>query len=260
MIDQDDSVRLSPSEKEVLLYILKNGQTYAYYLSHKAKILNTEKTASEALNHLLTKDLLEKKDAGQERKRKEYYLTLKGLCTALLYSAESEDVWHKIEGIIDRWGYLLPLFKKFSLFKKHGLEKYFKETLIHEARLYVLFHGRWLRGNAINIENDFIERSMHRADADFMMKWNRVLHEDAGLRRRAKWLLESHKKMTETHLQEYAERISRVFPKLETPNPDWDELRKIEDSLSGAHIDDSGLVLVNGNEVRYKSSNESTAL
>jgi predicted transcriptional regulator len=257
--DQDDSVRLSPSEKQVLLYILKNGPTYAYHLSHKGKVLNTEKTASEALNHLLNKDLLEKKAIGQERKRKDYYLTLKGLCAALLYSAESDDVWQKIESIIDKWGYLLPLFKKFSLFKVHGLEKYFKETLIHEARLFVLFHDPLFRGNANNVENNFIKRSMHRADADFMVKWDRVLYEDAGLRRRTKWLLEQHKQMMEAYLQEYTERLSQVFPKLETSNPDRAELRKIENSLSGAHMDDSGLVLVNG-VIRYKSSNESIAL
>jgi DNA-binding PadR family transcriptional regulator len=252
----DESVRLSPSEKEALLFILKKGPTYAYNLSHnKTRLFNTEKTANTALNSLSRKSLLEKKDAEKERNRKYYYLTLKGLCTAMICSTESDEVWQEIESIIDRWGHLLPLFKKFYLFKKYGLEDYFKESFIQEARLSVLFQGLWLKNNADNILNDFIKRSMHRADADFMVKWNRVLHEDAELMQRTKWHLELEKRMKEQYLEELTERLSQVFPKLEQPNPDWDAIRLIELNLQQAHICDSGLVLVNG-KVYYKTSND----
>lgn len=236
MIDPDDSIRLSPSEKTALLYILEKGPTYAYNLSHnKTRLFNTEKTANTALNGLSRKGLLEKKNTSKERGRKDYYLTLKGLCTALVYSAESDEIRQKIENIFDRWNHLLPLLKKFSLFKKHGLEDYFKETLNQETKIFVFYHGRWLSNNARNIEDDFIERSMHQADAGFMMKWNRVLQEDSELRQKTKCRLEMDMKMEEQRLSEYIERLSKVFPKLELLNPDWDEICKIELKLQKAH-------------------------
>jgi DNA-binding PadR family transcriptional regulator len=240
--------KLSPSEQKALRYIAENGPTYAYNLaralSHlKTKLFDTEKTANIALNSLAREELLEKKETGQNRTRKDYYLTLKGLCYALhyLYFSNSEKFYAEIENIINRWGHLLPLLKKYELFKKHNLEGYFKETLIGEATKVVAFQGLWLKDNADHILEDFIERSMRKSDAEFMMKWNHILFDDVELRQRTKWYLELEKEMKEQYLEELTERLSQVFPKLECPNPDWNELQLIEDKLAGAHICDSGI-------------------
>jgi DNA-binding PadR family transcriptional regulator len=249
---------LSPSEELALLYILKNGPTYAYYLSHKKKkILGTEKTANTALNRLAHRGLLEKKKTDDKRKRKDYYLTLKGLCTAFSYFTGQNENWKKIENITDKWGHLLPLLNKFNLFKKYDLEDYFKKSLIQEASNYVIIQATRQKDDAEYILNSFIQRSMHRANADYMVKWNRVLHEDAELRQKTKWRLELDAKMTEQHLGELTRRLSQVFPKLEQQNPDWDAIRLVELNLQQANIGDSGLVF-NSSERQSKPSNDKT--
>lgn len=232
--------KLSPSEHKTLLHIIKSGPTYAYQLSHSKELVGTEKTANITLNRLARECLLEKREANQERGRKDYYLTLKGLCMAFAVS-EIDGIWVKIENIIERWWHLLPLLKKYNLFKKYDLDDYFKNTIVHEARKVALFEGEWLKDDADHILEDFIEQSMHKADADFMMKWNRVLFDDVELRQKTKWRLELEKEMKEQYLEELTERLSQVFPKLECPNPDWNELQLIEDKLAGAHICDSGI-------------------
>jgi DNA-binding MarR family transcriptional regulator len=266
MSKNNSSIHLSPSEKTALRCILENGPTYAYHLSHTTpKILETEKTANTALNSLSRKGLLEKKGTEGERDRKDYYLTLKGLCAILAFPTTSDEIWTRIESVIEKWGHLLPLLKKLYLFKKHDLEEHFKDSLIKTSRYFIETTeptSKYFIGNTEPIyfgrfDIDLIERSMHRADAVFMMKWNRVLHEDAELRQKTKWHLELEKRMKEQYLEEFTGRLSQVFPKLEQPNPDWDAIRLIELNLQRAHICDSGLVLVNGKiYYNYQTSND----
>lgn len=256
MSKNNSSIHLSPSEEKALRYILKTGPTYAYHLSHgKTKKFNTEKTANIALNSLSRKGLLEKKGIEGERNRKDYYLTSKGMCAVLTFSTELDEFWVKIESIIEKWGSLLPILSKWHLFKKHGLEDYFKDILKRAALISItpeLTVGSWnsqtqsyesipepAENFNYKLEMYLIEESIsigYSGDADFMMKWNRVLHEDADLRKKTKILLERNVRMREQYLTDWKERLSAVFPELERSDPDWDGIRAIELNLQRAHI------------------------
>jgi len=255
MSKNNSSIHLSPSEETALSYILKNGPTYAYHLGDKkTKVFNTEKTANTALNSLSRKGLLEKKGVEGERDRKDYYLTSKGICAVLTFSTELEGFWMRIESIIEKWGSLLPILSKWNLFKKHGLEDYFEDILKRAALILItpgLTVGSWNPqtqshepvpepGGNFNykLEMCLIEKSVsigYSGDADFMMKWNRVLHEDADLRKKTRILLERNVRMREQYLADWKERLSAVFPELERSNPDWDGIRTIELKLQRAH-------------------------
>lgn len=228
MINPKEYLRLSPSEKKALLHILIEGSNYAYYLSCKNGIFNTEKTANTALNHLARQSLLEKRVVKKKRVRNYYHLTLKGLCTALVFFDDPNEIWVKIENITKRWGHLFPLLKKHHLFRSHGLEDYFQQTLLNVVREYVLFHGHWHPNNATNMENSFIQKFIRQTEADFMMKWNHVLHEDSELRQKTKLFLEREKKKMEQDLEKFTDRLDLVFPRLGEAEPDWEKIKQLE--------------------------------
>lgn len=237
MSKPDVSNHLTPSEKEALFYIIENGPTYAYYLGDKkAKVFKTEKTANTSLNNLAKKGLLEKKETKDQRDKKNYYLTLKGVFRFFDNSDVSDKIWEKMDIIIAHWGHLLPLLKKFYLFKEHGLEEEMRSFLIRASNIFANDIEMGLLRGSNDVTSYLIESSMHRADADFMLKWNKVLCEDKELRDKTKSHLLWDSESLRCRLTEIETRLCEIFPELESSNPDWNKIHETELNLQRAHI------------------------
>ena len=264
--NHDESTHLSPSEKKALYYILENGPTYAYYLSHATpKILETEKTANIALNSLSRKGLLKKRAGNGVREKKIYSLTLKGLCKALADSASTDKIWENFENVIANNGSLIPVLAKFEVFKKHNLHEDFKQRLRKAAIDTV--NQRYMLGITgatgdpywglshlmgvfisdllafINFKIDLKIKYTHAAfgagekrqhEDDLRLSWAQVLREDDYLRQLAKDYTEQRLNELDTELEIQKARIS-ILQSLESDEPDWEAIRSGESGCEKAN-------------------------
>lgn len=225
---------LPDRKKKVLLFFAEKGEANSYKVSEDCKMqYSTTHSSVKALEKEGFVRLKSEKINEKGVTAKVYTLTLKGLCKAFTVS---DALWLKIDVIIDRWSGLLPVLTKFSVFKKHGLEAFFKKSLKTDSSLIAFSEQIHF---ASYLKQGLIDRATAigtSGNADFMMKWNRVLHEDPELRQITKLHLELEKRMKEQYLEDITKRLSQVFPKLEQPNPDWDAIRAIELNLQRAHI------------------------
>jgi DNA-binding PadR family transcriptional regulator len=236
MNSTNNTRNLSVSEMKALKYIILNGPTYSYELSHnKLKIFGTEKTANITLNKLARQNLLQKTENKQARSRKYYDLTLKGLCAALALFPATDVIWADLERTSEKWGKILPFLNKFNIFKKYDLQDFFKRNLQHVARKFVFFHGfYWVSGKPKKIELEFIAQLLHQCDeAEFMNKWNHILRDDSELMAITIEVLEVEKGRMEKELEKYGKRLNEIIPELKKSNPDWDRINSIESDLVG---------------------------
>ena len=227
---------LSISEMKALKYIILNGPTYSYELSHnKSKIFETEKTANITLNKLARQNLLQKTENKQARSRKYYDLTLKGLCTALALSPTTDVIWADLERTSEKWEKILPFLNKVYIFKKYDLQDFFKRNLQHLVKKFVFFHGFfWLSGKPKKIELEFIAQLLHKCDeAELMNKWNHILRDDSELMGKTIEVLEVEKRRMKKELEKYEKRLNEIIPELKKSNPDWDRINFIEADLVG---------------------------
>ena len=233
---------ISPSEEKILIHIFEKGPTHAYHLWHNKKIDNkkivsTEKTAITALHSLAQKGLLEKKEViVKARLRKQYTLTLKGLCTALCRFSFPACQIIDFDKTATRWGYLLPILKTFPIFNRWKLEAFFEETLLSALKWQAVEQGLFVPENIEEISTLFFKYVMRQQDADLMVKWNHILSEEVDLRSKAKEYFEMRKRVVEQELREYAERLDSVFPEFERSKPDWVKIRKIEETIVSRRI------------------------
>jgi len=234
------SAHLTPSEVKALYYIIDHGPTYAYYLSNTTEIIGTEKTANIALNNLARKGFLQKKAKGggktNIRWRQMYFLTLKGLCRALVDSEKIRlQFRQQPDSFTKKWSGLLPFLNKYALFKKHGLERFFREQIMDHARQFS--SGKINPNYTDALENRVIvDAEAQTWKADFLQKWDKVLFEDSDLRKKALHRVKQEVGISRAYVTDAEIRLSKIFPELERPDPDWEEINKVERGLDRKYI------------------------
>jgi hypothetical protein len=146
---------------------------------------------------------------------------------------------------VEKWGCLFPILKKFHLFKKHGLALIFKEEVKLELAAYFdKIQKEEKKGkqwppsefNCGELELNIIARFSRQLDSEVLLKWDHILCEDEELRRVTKSFLEEQRIYARIDLLEFDGKLDKVLPLLEKVNPDWEEIRKVEESLHKAYF------------------------
>lgn len=94
---------MSRTQRKALLYIAENGAATGYNLLNQGPLNSC--TAYKAPKSLVKKGMLRLEEKGKTRaglRKKEYHLTLLGLCTALRLGG----FWDKVDEVVERWKYL----------------------------------------------------------------------------------------------------------------------------------------------------------
>jgi predicted transcriptional regulator len=223
---------LTDSERTALRYILENGPAHGYRV-YKESGLKTNKTVYTALRALTEKGLLEKKSA-EEKPRpgqpmQNYYLTLTGLSVGLSISDKS---WKKIDSIAYRWEHLFPfVFKRWSLFKKHGLAEEVKKALEWSMEVHAMdwrYGHKWVDGGKAIIEERFIRRMVNPSrPIEVRMRWHKVLHSDEELRERLKDYHKNELSISQAFVEQQKIKV-KIIAMLQEPEPDLEEIKKLE--------------------------------
>ncbi len=109
-------IDLINSEREILLYLATNGPAFGGQMSKSTGL--SSRTVSTAPRGLEKKGLVSHSITHESRAKKEYSLTILGLCHALYFIRAEER-----NPIIERWADLLPLvFGKWESFVSAGFK------------------------------------------------------------------------------------------------------------------------------------------
>ena len=223
---------LTDSERTALRYILENGPAHGYRV-YKESGLRTDKTVYTALKALKEKGLLEKKPAEEKRRpgqpMQNYYLTLTGLSVGL---SISDKPWKRMDSLVCRWEDLFPfVFKRWSLFKKHGLTEEVMKALEWVMEIPAM---DWRYGHSwVDLERASMEETFVSSMADLprpveaKMNWLRLLHSDEKLRRRVEDYHKEQLEVNEAFVKQQKDKV-KIIAMLQEPEPDWEGIRKLE--------------------------------
>jgi len=170
------------------------------------------------------------------KEKKIYSATLKGLCKALVDSEKIRlQFLQQPDSFIKKWSDLFPFLNKYALFKKHGLERFFREQIMDHARQFS--SGKINPNYTDALENRVIvDAEAQTWKADFLQKWDKVLFEDSDLRKKALHRVKQKVGMSRAYVTDAEIRLSKIFPELERPDPDWEEINKVERGLDRKYI------------------------
>ncbi len=223
---------LMNSERTALRYILQHGPAHGYQV-YKKSDLKTDKTTYVALKNLTEKGLLERKSAKQKcrpgQPMQEYYLTLAGLTVGLTIF---NDSWKKIDLITLKWEHLLPfVFKKWDLFKKHGLVEEVTKALKSSMEMYAMdwrYGHKWVDGGRAAIEDRFINAMVNRPySIEVKMRWNKTLHSDKELRDTVEKHYKNHLIVSQAFVDVDKIKVE-IITMLQQAEPNWEKIKKME--------------------------------
>lgn len=242
---------LKPSDLQVLATIEKNGPLTIPGIHGKINLAKSSiyenlhgKAKREDLG-LITRGLVKIKN--QETYRtgltmSTYTLTLRGLIKTIAFS---EQPITDLAPTAERWIDLLPkIFRRWELFKRVGLDKDVQSELLHIFKLEaskMWYEKSWFNHDDESNEDGFILEKLikfflEQRDEKVVLKWDKVLHQDNGLRNEVDKQYALSRAINEAWINRQKIK-DEIMSALNEKDPDWKKIAELEsEAVKPLHV------------------------